>query len=253
MSLLFKGSQGDEVVALQKELNRQLYPKPNLAEDGIFGELTRQAVVAFQKQAGIGVDGIAGPITKAALGMPDTGAKFTHRIRLHFRSISLTDVPFNSILSHTQAVYAQYGIKIDYMTGMSLMLSPDEAKRLEQIDGSCTWKVTGGEYAELLQLGSPVPGSDIVVFFVDRFSESINGCGGHMTNRPGCIVAKAGTKFCTAHEVGHVLLGSGFSPVHSTDKTNVMFDTDIVRSKTPVFTADQIKQIKVSSLCTKID
>src|SRR5215510_13990675 len=52
MALLSVGSRGPEVVTLQRELNRQLFPRPNLAEDGIFGPLTQQAVRAFQRQAG---------------------------------------------------------------------------------------------------------------------------------------------------------------------------------------------------------
>jgi lipoprotein-anchoring transpeptidase ErfK/SrfK len=35
--------------------------------DGIFGDSTQQAVYAFQKAAGLGRDGVAGPLTKAAL------------------------------------------------------------------------------------------------------------------------------------------------------------------------------------------
>lgn len=252
MALICVGSHGTEVVTLQRELNRQLFPRPNLVEDGHFGPLTQQAVRAFQRQAGNSVDGIVGPATRAALGMPNTGSDFTHRIRLHFRSISLTDVSFNTILSHTQMVYAQYGIKVEFGSGMSVMLTPTQMNSLKQIDGTCTWKITTGEYAELLQMRGQVPSSEIAVFFVDRFSESINGCGGHMTNRPACIVAKAGTKWCTAHEVCHVLLGSGFAPEHITNNANLMHPVDISRSATPVLTPAQIAQVKASPMCVRL-
>lgn len=252
MALLCVGSRGPEVVTVQRELNRQLFPRPNLDEDGIFGPLTQAAVRAFQRQAGIDIDGIVGPQTRAALGIAEPGNSFTHRVRLHFRSISLTDVPFETILSATQLVYAQYGIKIEYGSGMSLMLSPAEAAQLEQIDGQCTWSITGGEFANLQQRGGSVPANEIVVFFVNRFSQAINGCGGHMTNRPACIVAKAGTKWCTAHEVCHVLLTSGFSPVHITDTTNLMHPVDIQRTPTPVLTPAQVTQIKASPMCVSI-
>ena len=43
------GSPGPEIVTLQQELNRQLYPSPRLSTDGVFGRLTREAVRAFQK------------------------------------------------------------------------------------------------------------------------------------------------------------------------------------------------------------
>ena len=252
MALLRVGSQGPEVVTLQRELNRQLFPSPNLAVDGKFGPLTQKAVKAFQAREGLTPDGIVGPLTRAALGMPNPEAAFTHKIRLHFRSIALTDIPFNTVLTNTQVVYAQFGIKVEFASGQSLALDPAKAKALERIDGSCAWKVTTGEFAELLQLGGRVPATDIAVFFVDRFSESINGCGGHLKDRPACIVAKAGSKFCTAHEVCHVLLTPSFTPVHITDPNNLMHPVDVNRTKTPGLTAAQVTQVKASSQCLTI-
>lgn len=255
MAILSIGSRGPEVVTLQQELNKQLYPSPRLATDGIFGRLTREAVRAFQKKAGLKVDGLVGPMTRAALGIPDTGKPFTHRVKLHFRSISLTDVPFERILAHTQAVFAPYGIKIEFGSGSSLRLTPEEEVRLTQVDGSCDWEITTGEYAELLQMGGATPNSGVMVYFIDRFSEAegINGCGGHMANRPACIVARAGTQYCTAHEVCHVLLGSTFSPVHIGDASNnLMHPVDFVRASVPVLTDLQVQRIKASPLCQAI-
>lgn len=252
MAVLHRGSSGPEVITVQRELNRQSFPRPNLAEDGMFGPRTELAVKTFQRSNGLVPDGIVGPMTRAALGIPDTGRPFTHRVRLQFRSISLTDVSFNTILAHTQAVYAPYGIKIEFGGGMSLGLDSVVAQRLTQIDGSCEWTITGGEYAEILGQGPQIPASDIGVFFVDRFSESINGCGGHMANRPACIVARAGTQYCTAHEVAHVLLGSSFSPAHIDDIGNVMHSVDLQRPRMPGFTVEQLNRIKQSPLCVAI-
>lgn len=252
MANLFEGSRGPEVVTLQRELNRQLFPRPGLSEDGIFGPLTKSAVVAFQRQAGLTSDGILGPMTRAALGMPAPSHDFTHRIRLHFRSLTLTDVPFNTILSSTQAVYAQFGIKVEFGSGASLALSTEEADRFQQIDGTCKWDITNGEFAELQQLGGRVPSHEILVFFIDRFSQSLNGCGGHMKNRPACIVAKRASNFCTAHEVCHVLLTSAFNPVHITDVSNLMHPVDANRARTPGLTNAQVTQVKASPLCTRI-
>lgn len=61
MRTLRKGDQGAEVVTLQKALH--LYP------DGIFGEITKNAVIAFQKSKGLVSDGIVGAKTWAALGV----------------------------------------------------------------------------------------------------------------------------------------------------------------------------------------
>lgn len=251
MSLLKFGSRGPEVATLQRNLNLEVYPSPKLVDDGIFGTLTKNAVIKFQGQSGLKQDGMVGPATRAALGMPDPGKPFTHRIGLHFRSISLTNVPFNTILAHTQLVYAQYGIKVEYRSGMSLMLSEAETEKFDQIDGTCNWEISTGEYADLLKLGGN-SASEITVFFIDKFSESINGCGGHLKNRPACIVAKAGTKWCTAHEVCHVLLGSSFTPVHISDPKNLMHPVDLPRSAIPTLTAAQVARIKESPICKSI-
>ena len=65
-SPLREGSRGDDVRLMQNYLNaiRTVYPSiPKLDVDGIFGPLTRQAVVAFQNQFLLNPDGVIGPIT----------------------------------------------------------------------------------------------------------------------------------------------------------------------------------------------
>lgn len=61
------GSRGDEVTQIQIALKEQGYNPGNV--DGIFGEQTRKAVIAFQKDNGLDADGIAGEKTLAALGI----------------------------------------------------------------------------------------------------------------------------------------------------------------------------------------
>ncbi len=56
--LLAMGSRGPDVVQLQTLLNTNLSPSPNLDTDGIFGQLTNRAVVRFQSQNWLTVDGI---------------------------------------------------------------------------------------------------------------------------------------------------------------------------------------------------
>jgi peptidoglycan hydrolase-like protein with peptidoglycan-binding domain len=57
------GSEGADVKALQNLLNRGGW----LAEDGIFGPATEDAVKSFQQSKGLVVDGIVGPLTHDAL------------------------------------------------------------------------------------------------------------------------------------------------------------------------------------------
>jgi N-acetylmuramoyl-L-alanine amidase len=58
--------RGVPVRRLQTALNRH---GARLRVDGIFGQLTREAVIAFQRGRGLAADGIAGPETRAALGL----------------------------------------------------------------------------------------------------------------------------------------------------------------------------------------
>lgn len=59
------GLAGQDVKELQSILNRLGY---GLKVDGIFGALTKNAVLAFQRNANIRIDGIVGKETLAALG-----------------------------------------------------------------------------------------------------------------------------------------------------------------------------------------
>lgn len=59
---LRRGSTGPAVQQAQCYLNWSM-TGDNLVEDGIFGTLTYNATVRFQRCAGIGVDGVIGPQT----------------------------------------------------------------------------------------------------------------------------------------------------------------------------------------------
>lgn len=63
-TLLKRGMKGDEVLSLQKQLVALGY---SLKPDGIYGKDTFDAVWAFQTKQGLGVDGIAGKDTQAAI------------------------------------------------------------------------------------------------------------------------------------------------------------------------------------------
>jgi len=60
------GSRGNDVLVLQENLNRvaSRYPTiPRLTVDGIFGPITQNSVIQFQRLFGLTPDGIVGPIT----------------------------------------------------------------------------------------------------------------------------------------------------------------------------------------------
>lgn len=64
MHIIKYGARGAEVAELQSALNRH---GANIAEDGIFGEATEQALIRFQAANGLMADGRCGDATRAAL------------------------------------------------------------------------------------------------------------------------------------------------------------------------------------------
>lgn len=62
--VLSVGDRGPEVTNLQKRLNAA---GASLTADGVFGNGTRDAVMAFQTRKGLKADGVVGPATLAAL------------------------------------------------------------------------------------------------------------------------------------------------------------------------------------------
>lgn len=81
------GSQGTEVRQIQTRLRDLGFYTGSV--DGIFGSMTQNAVISFQKDRGLTADGIAGPKTLSALGIASGGGKFsTSDVNLLARVIS---------------------------------------------------------------------------------------------------------------------------------------------------------------------
>ena len=253
---LAKGARGHAVHLVQMALLELGHKMPrstgrDYSPDGIFGDETQAVVKQFQRDNKLKDDGIIGKLTMGALD-----AKFprhTHRVRLHFRSLALTRVPFARILADIERVFGQYGIRIVMANGESLGLSEEEAKKFDQIDQECNWDLDDGEFNELHGLGTPAPQNDILVYYIQKFKEAnLLGCGGHATKRPAVTVAATANRWDTAHEVGHVLLGSGFTPVHAGDVRNLMFATSSTSNNVPGLNEKQLAQMRSNICCQAI-
>ena len=85
------GSQGSDVTELQKLLNNHGY---GLAEDGIFGENTKNAVTDFQQKKGLTVDGIVGTNTWGTLNGTYTPSTNTGTTSVPAGSTSTADTDF---------------------------------------------------------------------------------------------------------------------------------------------------------------
>ena len=252
-----KGSRGSHVHLIQMALIDLGYLMPrsvggsSYSPDGIYGDETVDKVRMFQTDNNLSPDGEVGKNTMGALD--HRFRNYNHKVRLHFRSISLATVPFQLSLTDAVQVYGQYGINVEFASGQSLGLSREEEQRFNRVDGNCNWLMNSGEFNELHAMGGRVPSTEILVYYVQDFSDAIVGCGGHSTNRPACTIAANGTRWTTGHEVGHVLLTSTFNPVHMGHTRNLMFRTTTVHgSRQPVLNDSQIVQMRRSPCCIAI-
>jgi Putative peptidoglycan binding domain len=250
---LSKGARGRSVHLVQQALLDLNYALPRstgnaaYSPDGIFGDETDARVREFQARSGLKDDGIVGWRTLQALTRRLPG--YQHRVRLHFRSIALPRISFERSLLDAQVIFGQYGIKVEYGSGESLLLTPAQMRLFDRIDNDCEWTLSTGEYNELHSLGTRAPNDEILVYQVKALKAGDLGCGGHAVNRPAVTVAGHASRWDTAHEVGHVLLGSGFSPVHVNDRRNLMHPTAATYSTIPVLTDKQVKQMRRSVCC----
>jgi hypothetical protein len=250
---LSHGDRGRAVHIVQQALIDLGYPMPRstgsvgYSPDGSFGDETKAKLKAFQAANRLRDDGILGRDTLQALSRRLPG--YQHRVRLHFRSIALQNVAFTRSLLDAQVVYSQYGIKIEFGSGESLMLTPAQMRLFDRIDGQCKWVLTSGEYDQLHRLGSRAPSDEILVYYVKALPPGNLGCGGHAPNRPAVTVGAQASRWDTAHEVGHVLLGSSFAPVHISDRRNLMHPSAAKYATIPVLTDKQVKQMRRSVCC----
>lgn len=226
-------------------------PEVKLATNGICGSTTIAAIKRLQMAlGGQKPDGRVDLFhrTHHALATGPDVLRLKYRVGLHFRSLAMTQVSFDRHLRSTHQVYDRCGITIEMKSAKSLHLSEADARRFKRMDGTCEWEITSGEYADLQRLSSDVSSSEIVVFYVDGFDGDHDGCGGHLRNRPACIVGAATNQWVTAHEVGHVLLTSSFLPVHHASHRNLM-NGSVNGHATPFLNLEQVAQIKRSRCC----
>jgi hypothetical protein len=152
-----QGARGRAVHLVQMALIDLGYPMPQstgnpaYSPDGSFGNETRLKLIDYQTRNQLPK---TGEIDKDTILKLDLQCRsYTHRVRLHFRSLALANVPFERSLQDAEIVFGQYGIKVEYASGQSLFLTPQEEAKFNSIGGSCDWEINTGEYNELHSMG----------------------------------------------------------------------------------------------------
>jgi hypothetical protein len=253
--ILKVGARGRHVHLVQMALLDAGFAMPrsttsnDYSPDGIYGPETQEVVGKYQRAtAGLKVDGQVGAETLGALD--SRYARFSHRFSLHFRSLSLSDVPFALMMSGLERVYGQYGIQAQFASGESLGLSEADQNRFNIVRQDCAWQLDSGEFADLEQLGDRIPSGDIGVFIVNQFQQiNVLGCGGHAATRPACAVTHNCSRWDVSHEVCHVLLTPAFVPVHTASRQNLMYAYSSNGPTPLTLTEKQLAQIRLSPLC----
>lgn len=95
MQTLKQGSKGDDVRLLQKHLN--------LAQDGIFGKITEEAVKAFQTAKGLKPDGIVGEKTWSMILKLQPADYIAGSLYMGDLAIPKTSRPIKRIILHCSA------------------------------------------------------------------------------------------------------------------------------------------------------
>jgi peptidoglycan hydrolase-like protein with peptidoglycan-binding domain len=138
-AVMQRGSHGRHVHLVQMALIDLGFGMPvstssnDYSPDGVYGIETETVVKAFQRSVpppGLTPDGAVGQLTMRELDK--RFPTFTHRFNLHFRSLALSNVPFDRLMSGAAQVYAQYGIEARFANGQSLGLSPDEGGQVQR-------------------------------------------------------------------------------------------------------------------------
>lgn len=186
----------------------------------------------------------------------DLGNLCFYEIRLQLYSIAVPRISEFTLLRNAQSVYGQYGIGLRFVNGQSLLLSRQQQVDLNEVNGSCEWSTLSADQQQVHNLRDDYRSSpnEIRIYFVNEIREAngkpLNGCGGHLPGRPAVTVATSSTRWTFAHELGHLLLGAAFRPVHADDRNNLMHaPTSEITGDPPVLTPTQVTAIKASRYC----
>lgn len=126
--MLRKGSRGTDVVAWQQVLQAAHYP---VMDDGVFGDDTRKATIAWQEENGLKADGIVGPVTLAAVKHAERyemirARHYTQSARTEVRWIVLHSTESARVKGAARSVASWFASAGAPMASSHYVVDPDE-------------------------------------------------------------------------------------------------------------------------------
>jgi hypothetical protein len=109
------------------------------------------------------------------------------------------------MLVRMRQVYQAADIGVEVVSRESLANIPNFTALNNLNVGQCVPGTTTPQQNQLFQNRNNVGANEIVVYFVSSLVPANNGCATFPAGRPGAAVAQIGSRWTTAHEVGHVL------------------------------------------------
>jgi hypothetical protein len=215
---LRKGSRGPSVVELQERLNTR-GADPPLNTDGIFGKLTKAAVVSYQSQNGLDPDGVVGPLTWGSLtaSQPDIPPDVD----------PLAGLPIQ-VLGHGASEAAVAAARVSAIELFGDLRDPSRAQLLTtsvalDVIPHDKQLTDLAEYAHLKgtktfdgRVWDTVRGIQTDIAGVHRFAIAEED----LITVPG-KAASYGSGFLAAHEGGHALQASSLTPAQITTLTTL--------------------------------
>lgn len=179
------------------------------------------------------------------------GNQCDYCVRIHVRLAANLKIDVHQAIRNAQRLYGRNKIYFETPAPQSVYMNAADFGRLSVVNGECRWNQESSEQKDLFDLVGANDMFGITAVFVSGLqtaSGPLNGCAGHAAYRAGVMIGSACTPWTLSHEVGHVLLGANYSPVHTTDASNIMFASSsrFTQASNPSFDFAQLAQIRSS-------
>lgn len=180
------------------------------------------------------------------------GNNCAKQVNVTIRTIATLSFNYGVALKNAEKLFGSNGIYFNVVSQSCPFISKQQALVLDVIDGTCKWNKFSTEQQILYDAVGGSNFSGILVAFVKDIKKpdgkKLNGCSGHKPDKPMTVIRGDATVWTMCHELGHILLGPDYSPVHHADAANIMYkkSSTFSAANSPIFNSDQMTQLKKS-------